>query len=57
MENKWERFIEIEKLNIEEIINIMRKVNNSIKIVDYKLISRGQRNTNYRVNTLQRKFF
>ena len=38
MENKWERFIEIEKLNIEEIINIMRKVNNSIKIVDYKLI-------------------
>ena len=39
MENKWERFIEIEKLNIEEIINIMRKVNNSIKIVDYKLLN------------------
>ena len=57
MENNWERFIGIEKLDIEEIINIMRKVNNNIKIVDYKLISRGQRNTNYMVNTLTKKFF
>lgn len=57
MENKWERFVEIEILDMEEIVNIMKKVNNTIKIIDYKLIDKGQRNTNYMVNTLTKKFF
>ncbi len=57
MEKNWERFVKVEKVNIGEVTDIMKNMEKDIKITGYKLISKGQRNTNYMVNTLTDKLF
>lgn len=57
MENHWERFVEINRVNAGEAADIMKKMDNDIRIIDCKLITKGLRNTNYVVNTSAEKFF
>lgn len=57
MENNWERFVKINRLDIGEIADIVKKMDNDIKITDCKLIAKGLRNTNYMINTSTEKFF
>lgn len=57
MENKWERFAKLNKVSIGEVADIMKGVDNNIRITDCKLVTKGLRNTNYVINTSIEKFF
>lgn len=57
MENKWERFAELNKVSTGEVADIMKGIDNDIRITDCKLVTKGLRNTNYVINTSIEKFF